>query len=264
LTLDIEAEFDKVIQDDSEDFGAPESFRFSDIGKCHRYQILKRRNEVAPEPFTVDTRILFKFGNIIEPVVLKWLSKVHGIQIISRTDGTDPRTGKPAQIKAAAPEYDARGSLDALGIADGEIFPVEVKSTRSRALQFGLPFTTHDLQATAYALFLGLRRSLIVYLGRDGGRRLLWVYVTNEKEQLIKREWAKLATWLLSDELPPVKPKIQATKKVKGVNIPFVYEVGPNRGEPKMELDSECSRCSYLNYCWPRENAGGEEVPTPD
>jgi CRISPR/Cas system-associated exonuclease Cas4 (RecB family) len=246
MTLDILGKLEEAIRDSSGDFAPPTAWRFSNIGKCLRAQVLQRRNEVTPEPFSTNTRILFKVGNLLEPVVLSWLEK-SGIQVISNTDAD-------RQVRAEAPEYDARGSLDALGILDGEVFPIEIKSTRTRGLDFGLPYETHELQATAYALFLGLSRSLICYVGRDGGVRLCWVYVTPEKEQRIKREWAELSRYFLSGEIPPVKPLVQATKKVKGVSVPFLYErdgAWGKAGDPKMELDNECGRCSYQSHCWP-------------
>lgn len=253
--LDVAGLLDEAILEDTNDFPPPTSWRMSDLGKCLRMQVLKRQGVVTPEPFTVKTRTLFRIGNLLEEEVLKWLSRK--FQVITKSATGD-------QIKVSAPGYDARGSLDGIGIDNEGMFPIEVKSTRDRGVDYA-PYETHDLQATAYALFLGLMRACLVYIGRDGARKVCWVYVTPKKEQRIKTEWAELAKWWLTDELPPVKPKVRAKKKVKGVWVDFTYEVngvGFQKGEPKYELDPECSRCPYLNFCWGDAHAAAADRGT--
>ena len=246
--VDVLAVLDDAIENDRRDFGPPTAWRFSSLGKCKRQQYLARRNEVAPEPFTVKTLTLFRIGDLLEKQAVEWLSQAKGIQVISRTDGG-------SQIKVAVPEFNARGSLDGLVITDGEIAVLELKSTRDRALEYGdLPYHTHRLQALGYAYYLGLSRACIVYLGRDGAKKVFWETVTPAIVQEIQTQWAELERFWLAQEEPPRLDLVQATKTVKGEKIPFYYEKdGPwgKTGDPKLELPSECGYCSYQSYCWP-------------
>ena len=262
----------EAIRADLNDFGTPSSWRFSDLGKCLRYQVQKRLG-IGGAPFSDDTLSIFRLGNIIEDDILGVLGK--RIVVLTRDIN-----GK--QVKVRVPEYDAAGSLDALAIIDGELVVLEVKSTRDRALSFGdLPYTTHARQAAAYAIFLGLVHAYVLYIGRDGSKRAFKL-VASDYEQEIKKEWAELgAHWnKITDAmmtslagpfegaLPPKLPKVQATKTTKkgGVTTktPFVYEIdGPwgKKGDPKYEYANECTRCPYSENCWGEASESGDTAP---
>lgn len=252
---------EEAIREDRKDFGTPSSWRFSNLGKCLRYQVLNRLG-VGGTPFKDETLSLFRIGDLIENDTLPLLGK----KLVVITRDVNGR-----QVRAVMPEYDASGSLDALIVLDGEMGPLDVKSTRDSALSYSdLPYENHKKQVAAYALALGFVHSWLLYLGRDGAKKWFKVRAA-DYEQAIKTEWAELSFWWRSalefpvdefhrDEgLPPKKPKVQATKKVKGQKVPFVYEIdGPwgRKGDPKYELDNECVRCPYLNRCW------GEDATT--
>ena len=248
---------EEATRDSRSDFGPPTSWRFSGLGKCLRAQVLGRLG-VGGAPFSDQTLSIFRMGDLLETDTLKLL----GTKVVVIT-----RDVNGNQVKVRVPEYDASGSLDALAVVDGELVVLEVKSTRDSALSYGdLPYRTHALQAGAYALFLGLQTAYVIYIGRDGAKKVCRVRAS-DVEQDVKKEWAELNFWwnriqdaLMTSRaedfegaLPPKKKQVQATKKVKGVKVPFVYEIdGPwgKKGDAKYELDNECLRCPYLKQCW--------------
>ena len=259
---DLVAVIEEATRDSRSDYGPPSSWRFSGLGKCLRAQVLGRLG-VRGAPFSDQTLSIFRLGDLIEDDTLKLLgSKV--VVITRDVNGN--------QVKVRVPEYDASGSLDALAVVDGELVVLEVKSTRDSALSYGdLPYRTHALQAGAYALFLGLTTAYVIYIGRDGSKKVCRVYA-KDVEQDVKKEWAELNFWWKQtsawdpsveyEVLPPKKPMAQATKKVKGEKVPFVFERdGPwgKKGELKLELDNECVRCQYKDRCW-----GANELGSPE
>lgn len=255
---DLVAVLEEAIREDRKDFGTPTSWRFSNLGKCLRYQVLNRLG-VGGAPFKDETLSLFRIGDLIENDTLPLLGK----KLVVITRDVNGR-----QVRAVMHEYDASGSLDALIVLDGEMGPLDIKSTRDSALSYSdLPYETHAKQVAAYAIALGFVHSWLLYLGRDGAKKWFKVRAA-DYEQDIKKEWAELRFWWNSiaeamrlssrnDDfeggLPPKKKQVQATKKVKGEKVPFVFErSGPwgEAGQPKMELDNECQRCPYINRCW--------------
>lgn len=261
---DLVAVLEEAVREDRKDFGTPTSWRFSSLGKCLRAQVLGRLG-VEGAPFQDNTLSLFRIGDLIEDDTLKLLGK----KIVVVTRDVNGR-----QVRATMPEYDASGSLDALIVLDGVMGPLDVKSTRDSALSYGdLPYQTHAKQVAAYALALGFLHGWLLYLGRDGAKKWFKVRAA-DYEQDIKKEWAELNFWwkqawdsvpedgYAEVGLPPKKPQVQATKKVKGVKVPFTYERdGPwgRTGDPKMELDNECTRCPYIERCW-----GSNELGSPE
>lgn len=229
---DLDALFDEAISEDADDYGPPEHWRFSGLGKCPRAQVMERMG-VPRTPFSVKTRILLKIGHLLEDQALKWLGSK--VDIIAK------------QVTVDAPQWDARGHLDALVRLDNEIAVVEVKSTRDRGVEYA-PYDNHVLQATAYAIFLGLPTSFLLYVGRDGARKFVECRPSVEIERKIKNEWSMLTGYLRAGVVPPKLPWVQAAKKVNGKDVPFVYErSGPwgEIGTPKLEAPKQSSYCSY-------------------
>ena len=71
--VDILGKIDEALEESRSDFGPPKNWRFSDLGKCLRLQVQKRRGE-AGAPFSPETLILFKVGDLLEIEALNWLS----------------------------------------------------------------------------------------------------------------------------------------------------------------------------------------------
>ena len=224
--------FDQAISEDTDDFGPGQSWRFSNLGKCPRAQVLDRMG-YERTPFDVKTRVLLKIGKLLETQAIQWLASK--VDILA------------TQVKVEAPEWDARGHADALMRVGNDLVPIEVKSTRDRGVEYA-PYHNHVLQATAYAIFLNLPTSFLLYVGRDGARKFAECRPSLEVERKIKNEWALLGGYLRSGVVPPKQPWVQATKKVGNKEVPFVYErSGPwgEVGTPKLEPPKSSSYCAY-------------------
>lgn len=184
-------------------------------------------------PFDVKTRVLFKIGHLLETQALKWLGT--RIDILA------------TQVKVEAPEWDARGHADALARIGNDIVPIEVKSTRDRGVEYA-PYPNHVLQVSAYAIFLNLPTSFLLYVGRDGARKFVECRPSLDVERKIKNEWALLGGWFRSGVVPPKLPWVQSTKKVNGKEVPWVYErSGPwgEAGTPKLEPPKASGYCPF-------------------
>lgn len=212
---------------DNEEFGPPSGWRFSDLGKCMRYQVMKRLGVPQP-PHNSRTLFIFKMGHVIEETALNWLSKSKRADVLAR------------QVKVDAPQFGASGRADALARLGNQLAPVEVKSTRDKALSFRIPYPNHELQAGAYAWFLGLPQAVLLYMGRDGAMEQAWVEVTDFLRNKISRQWEELNKWWnWTTELPPRLPKVMVDVK-KGRKV-----IGQ-----KEDLDKECYYCPFMKVCW--------------
>lgn len=235
-------------ESDEKQFGPPESWRFSDLGKCNRMQMMKRLGFHGPG-FSAKTKFIFEMGHAIEQMALNWLRKVKRVDILA------------TQVRVEASQFDARGSADALGRFGNQVAPIEVKSTRDKALEYRIPYETHKRQAGAYAWFLGLPRAVLAYIGRDGTLAHVWVEVTQELKEDIANQWMELGKyWALdfpsrmpneSDEsyynsiqsyLPPKIPPKEKTYKRSG---PW-----GKAGTTVIDIDPECGYCGFKKLCW--------------
>lgn len=246
---DLQVLFDEAIAEDTDDFGPPKHFRFSNLGKCPRAQVMERMG-CEKTPFDVKTRILLKIGRLLETQALEWLATK--VDIIAK------------QVTVEAPEWDARGHADALARIGNDIVPIEVKSTRDRGVEYA-PYPNHVLQVSAYAIFLNLPTSFLLYVGRDGARKFVECRPSLDVERKIKNEWALLGGWFRSGAVPPKTPWTQATKKVGGKEVPWVYErSGPwgEVGTPKLEPPKVSSYCAFSEspMCCRFRDEGGSDV----
>lgn len=238
-------------------YGPPKHWRMSNLGKCPRYQVLQRLN-LKGKPFKDDTLFIFEIGHMIEEMVMRFL----GSLVVAR------------QTTVVADKFDAVGHLDALILKDNELFPLEVKSTRDAALGYRTPYETHKKQASAYALYMGLKRSVVLYLGRDGAYAEAIVEAEPQRAA-IENEWRLLNTvWeqlgeRLDNEseddyyvrnesiLPPKLPVVEKTYVKSGR--------WGKAGDIKTTIAAECARCPYTNRCFPWLNIStGPSVASDD
>lgn len=232
-------------------------WRFSDLGKCLRFQVMKRAGVKGAE-HSDSTLFVFKMGHLIEKQALDWLY-LSGVDILAK------------QITVEAPDFDAKGHADALVRWGNQIVVVEVKSTRNKALEYRIPYPNHKKQASAYALYLNLPYAWLLYIGRDGAVEQALV-MAKEEQAAIEQEWRELneywkpipealeviknnrgepsPDWFehVGVSLPPRKPKTEVEYKRAG---PW----GP-KGTKKIELDPECGYCQYQKVCWGRNETG--------
>lgn len=236
------------ISSDEKQFPTSTSWRFSDLGKCSRQQVLKRLG-FHGEGFSPKTLFIFEMGHAIESMALSWLQKNKQVDILA------------TQVRVEAPQFDARGTADAVARVGNQVVPIEVKSTRDRALEFRIPYETHRRQAGAYAWFLGLPRAVLAYIGRDGTLAHVWVEVTEELKEVISKQWQDLTRYWNLDIpdrasaetdlvyysrveifLPDRLPYEEFTYKKRG---PW----GP-AGTVKKVLNNECGYCPFKDHCW--------------
>lgn len=232
---------------DDDQFDAPTAWRFSNLGKCYRNQVLDRLGVKKPA-LAYGTRFIFELGHVIEEIALKWLSLCDRVDILAK------------QVRVNAYQFGARGRADALVRMGNQLVPVEVKSTRNQALAYRIPYPNHRLQAGAYAWFLGLPRAVLLYIGRDGALAEAWVEVEQHLKDEISEHWETLNKFweAAPDDLPPRLP-LRTVDVKKGRKV-----VGQ-----KQDLDSECGYCPYKNICWtgtvpnPVSDRLFEESPSP-
>lgn len=238
---------------DEKQFSPQSSWRFSDLGKCNRYQILKRLGFRGGE-FSPKTKFIFEMGHMIEDMALNWLSRVKRVDILAR------------QVKIEASQFDARGSADALARFGNQLTIIEVKSTRDKALSYRIPYETHKRQAGAYAMFLGLPRAVLAYIGRDGTIAHAWVEVTEELKNTIRHQWEVLEKYWsldLPDRNGNDKEYFTVLEPYLPLKLPHEEKIykragpwGP-AGTVKMELNNECGYCAFKNLCWGGNNEYG-------
>src|SRR5688572_33360196 len=124
MDFDLVAAADEGLRASMSEFGAPSHWRFSDLGKCLRCQVLKRLGFQNREKRSFKSNFILQMGNVIEREALEWISRSANVDILAK------------QVKVHIYQYDAKGTLDALGRIGNWLAPIEVKSTRDKALEY--------------------------------------------------------------------------------------------------------------------------------
>lgn len=218
-----------------------------------------------------------EMGHVIEREALEWLSRSTNVDILSK------------QVKVALPQFSAKGTMDALGKLGNYLVPIEIKSTRDKALEYRIPYPNHEQQAGGYAWAINLPRAILLYIGRDGTFKQCWVENNQTLRDKIIPQWETLNLYWdsmpvrgntiegtpIADEffyetvapfLPPA-PKVVLEPVLNAANEPEFYQRagtwGP-KGTPKMQLvsDKSCIYCKYPDYCCNSLPEDGEVLPS--
>lgn len=261
-------------------FGAPSAWRFSDFGACLRCQTLKRLGfNQRTDRLSLKSLFNMEMGHVIEREALEWLSRSTNVDILSK------------QVKVALPQYGAKGTMDALGKLGNNLVPIEIKSTRDKALTYRIPYKNHEKQARGYAWAINLPRAILLYIGRDGTFAQCWVENDQAGRDAIAADLDKLNLYWdsmpdrkegQSDEdfyqdvepyLPPA-PKVVLEPVLNAAGEPELYQrAGPwgPKGTPKTQIanDGSCVYCKFESYCCMSQdredvsiNVLGQEVDT--
>ncbi len=272
IDFDLVGSLDEGLRASLNTFGTPSAWRFSDFGKCPRCVILKRLGFHSGAKISLKSHFIMEMGHVIEEKALEWLSRSTNVDILAK------------QVRVQLPQHQAKGTMDALGKLGNSLVPIEVKSTRDKALEYRIPYKNHEMQARGYTWAINLPWAILLYIGRDGTIKQSWVENNQEGRDEIAAEldnlnlfWENMpARGEETDEeyfkriethLPPA-PTMVLQPVLDTDGNPVEYKrAGPwgPKGTVKTEMKSSggCVYCSYPGLCCemptvPDDVLGGE------
>jgi hypothetical protein len=233
----------------------------SNLGGCERKGVLRRAG-VKGTPFDIRTLRKFWMGDEVHAALQRAVEdeltaqKTEGLRFLGhelrvRTDG----------------EFPVSGRLDTLAELGGVIEAWEYKSAASGSFIYGdFPKPEHRLQLGVYLTFpcewtdghgqvqsILPDRGRLIYWSKDDA--LMEEYIieatpalrANVRETFRRLERLYQAYLANPENLPPVLELVQATRPK--THEPFIYLVGPKKGQPKMDFDYRCISKNNRNPC---------------
>lgn len=202
------------------------SNRASQLGHpCVRYLVLLRKNwrEAPLPPLALLKR--FREGNLHEKAVMDDLSGA-GIRVVEQWRGFEWK------------EYNITGSIDGKGVADGQVFPLEVKSATE--FSFKSINTIEDMKNHKWLFMRKYPAQLSLYLLMDNQESGLFIF-KNKSDGDLKPIPLHL-DYALGETL------IQRAEKV---NLHIAQDTPTSEIEMIDYEDMICGECDFVHLCLP-------------